>query len=260
MTRLTVLGGSAAGVGTGQGCSGYLVQTDDTSIVLDLGPNTLLELRKHTNFRTLDGIVISHLHMDHVLDLFALRFALAYNPISPSEPVPLYLPPRGLAFMDKAADLFSTDDKDRDKYFSTVYDMSEYDPAEALTIGNFTLTFAPTKHIIPCWSIRVHSSDDSGDLFYTADTGMSADLDAIASGASVVLAEAAGPPDADPGPYAELHLLPQQAAHIAAKAGATHLVLTHIWEEHNPESFMEHVREHFDGRLTIAKPGVSLAW
>lgn len=93
MTRLTILGGSAAGVGTGQGCTGYLVQSDSTSIVLDLGPNTLLELRKHTDFRRLDGIVISHLHMDHVLDLFAMRFALAYNPERPPRPIPLWLPP-----------------------------------------------------------------------------------------------------------------------------------------------------------------------
>lgn len=260
MTRLTVLGGSAAGVGTGQGCSGYLVQTDNTSIVLDLGPNTLLELRKHTDFRTLDGIVISHLHMDHVLDLFPLRFALAYNPIRPPKPVPLFLPPGGLAFMEKAADLFITEEKDRGSYFSAVYDMREYDPAETVTIGDFTITFAPTKHIIPCWSMRVHSADDSGDLFYTGDTGIDGDLGAISSGASVVLAESAGPPDADLKVYAGMHLLPQQAGQIAAKAGATHLILTHIWEEHDPESFLEHARAHFDGRLTIAKPGVSLAW
>ena len=162
--------------------------------------------------------------------------------------------------MEKAAALFSTEDTDRDQYFSAVYDMHEYNPEKPVTIGAFRLTFAPTRHIIPCWSIRVHSADDSGDLFYTADTGIAADLDAIASGAAVVLAEAAGPPDADPALYAELHLLPQQAADIAAKAGATHLVLTHIWEEHNPESFLRHVREHFEGRLTIATPGVSLAW
>ena len=260
MTRLTILGGSAAGVSTGQGCSGYLVQTDNTNLVLDLGPNTLLELRKHTNFRELDGIVISHLHMDHLLDLFALRFALAYNPTRPSKPVPLFLPPGGLGFMEKAADLFITDDKDQGQYFSTVYDMQEYDPASSIRIGDFTLTFAPTLHIIPCWAIRIHSADDSGDLFYTADTGADADLSDISSGASVVLAESAGPPNADPAGYLGMHLLPQQAAKIADEAGASHLVLTHIWEEYGPDSFVEAARAHFTGRISLATPGVSFSW
>jgi ribonuclease BN (tRNA processing enzyme) len=108
--------------------------------------------------------------------------------------------------------------------------------------------------------MRIRSTDDSGDLFYTGDTGINGDLAAISAGATVVLAESAGPPDADLAVYAGMHLLPQQAAQIASAAGATHLVLTHIWEEHDPDSFLEHARAHFDGRLTIAKPGVSFAW
>jgi len=260
MTRLTVLGGSAAGVGTGQGCAGYLVQAHTTNVVLDLGPNTLLELRKHTNFRELNGIVISHLHMDHVLDLFALRFALAYNPKRPANRVPLFLPPGGLAFMSKAAALFATNDEEADDYFSTVYDLQEYDPDKPLVIGDLTITFAPTVHALPCWSMRVHSTDDSGDLFYTADTGADADLREIAAGASVVLAEATAPPDSDPARIHALHMTPRQAASIAAEAGATHLVLTHMWEENNPASLLEEARAVFEGRLTIATPGVSFAW
>ncbi|HWV25192.1 MAG TPA: MBL fold metallo-hydrolase [Thermomicrobiales bacterium] len=257
--RLTTLGGSAAGVGTGQGCSGYLVETANTRMVMDLGPDTLLELRKHVDFRALDGIVISHLHLDHVLDLFALRFALKYNPRPAARPTPLFLPPGGFAFMQKAANLFVTDDEDASDYFS-VYDMSEYDPDGSVSIGDFTLTFQRTAHVIPCWSIRMHSTDDSGDLFYTADTGTDADLSGIASGASVVLSEAAAASGADQTKIHALHLTPEQAATIARDAGATHLVLTHMWEENDPTGAVEAARSMFDGRITVAMPGVSLSW
>lgn len=260
MKKLTVLGGSAAGVGTGQGCSGYLVQTETTSLVLDLGPGTAIELRKHTDFRTLDAIVISHLHLDHVLDLLALRFTLAYNPQSAPVPVPLFLPPDGLAFMRKAAETFATASDDIDTWFSTVYEMQEYDPAQPLSVGEVTLTFAPTAHVIPCWAIRVHTADNGGDLFYTADTGTDADLSAIADGAAVVIAEAAAPPDTNPARIAALHLTPQQAAQIAANAGAKHLVLTHIFEENGPEAFAAAARDHFPGEITVAKPGVTVTW
>lgn len=258
--QLTILGGSAAGVGTGQGCSGYLVQTESTSTVLDLGPNTLLELRKHVDFRRLDGIVISHLHLDHVLDLFALRFALAYNPHSAPGPVPLHLPPGGLDFMRKAAELFATDPDEVDTYFDTAYAMREYDPERPLEIGDLELTFAPTAHIIPCWAIRVHAPGASGDLVYTADTGVDGDLAGITKGASVVIAESAAKPGTDADRIRALHLTPEQAADIAAGAGANHLVLTHIWEEFGPESFVAAARQRFDGRISIATPGVTISW
>jgi ribonuclease BN (tRNA processing enzyme) len=258
--QLTVLGGSAAGVGTGQGCSGYLIQTESTNLVLDLGPGTLLELRKHTDFRTLDGIVISHLHLDHVLDLFALRFALAYNPIRPEKPVPLHLPPGGLDFMRRAAEFWQTSGEPAEEYFSSVYDIAEYDPDGTLTIGDFTLRFAPTAHIIPCWAIRVQSRDNSEDLFYGADSGIDGDLDEIAKGAAVVIAEAAAPPGSDPEKIRALHYTPEQAAKLAQRAGARNLVLTHIWEEHDPLEQAAAARAHFTGRMTIAVPGVALTW
>lgn len=259
MKRLTVLGGSAAGIGTGQGCSGYLVQTEYTNLVMDLGPGTAIELRKHADFRTLDAIVISHLHLDHVLDLFALRFALAYNPVRPQKPVPLLLPPGGLAFMERAAALWKTPG-DGDDYFSSVYDMAEYDPSATIEIGDFTLTFAPTAHVIPCWAIRVHSKDGSDDLFYGADSGIDGDLDGFAQGAAVVIAEAAAPPDTDVEKIRQLHYTPQQAAMLAERAGARNLVLTHIWEEHDPTQQAAAAREYFTGRMTIAVPGVTVTW
>ena len=67
--KLTVLGGSAASPNVGMGCAGVLLQTDRTRLVLDLGPGTLQELRRHTDFRTLDAVIVSHMHVDHVLDL-----------------------------------------------------------------------------------------------------------------------------------------------------------------------------------------------
>lgn len=259
MKKLTVLGGSAAGVGTGQGCSGYLVQTESTALVLDLGPGTAIELRKHADFRTLDAIVISHLHMDHVLDIFALRFALAYNPVKPEKRIPLYLPPGGLEFMERAVALWKTSNDD-DTYFTAVYDMAEYDPDDMLRIGDFTLRFAPTAHLIPCWAIRVEANDGSDDLFYGADSGIDGDLDGIAEGAAVVIAEAAAPPHADPDVIRHMHYTPQQAAQLAERAGARNLVLTHIWEEHDPEKQAEAAREHFTGRMSIAVPGLTLTW
>ena len=87
--KLTVLGGSAAGPNPGQGCSGYLVGSGMTHVVVDLGPGTFQELRRHVDFRAIDGVVLTHSHLDHFLDVLTLRYALAYNPVVAGAPLPL---------------------------------------------------------------------------------------------------------------------------------------------------------------------------
>src|SRR3954454_4151457 len=151
--QLTVLGGSAASPNTGMGCAGFLVETTSTRLVLDLGPGTLSELRRHADFRTLDAVIVSHLHVDHVLDLLALRHALAYNPRPAPAPTPVWLPPGGIEFLAAATAPF--DACDEPGRFAATVSTAEYLPETPLVIGDVTVSFAPTVHYIPAWAIRV---------------------------------------------------------------------------------------------------------
>lgn len=261
MTTLTVLGGSAAGVGTGQGCAGYLVEQGTSGIVLDLGPDTLLELRKHVEMRSLDGIVISHLHMDHMLDLLAMRFALAYAPAPYTRRLPLWLPPGGLVFFARAAEVFAWEG-DGATFFTSIFDMHEYDPDRELTLGDFTLSFHRTEHSVPCWAMRVRSANASeSDLVYTADTANTRALEAFAQGARVLLSESTLPETPPPGTVRpHPHSSAEEAADLAISAHAQTLVLTHIWEEDNPDRSVELTKARFTGEIVLAKPGVSVSW
>jgi ribonuclease BN (tRNA processing enzyme) len=258
--KLTVLGGSAASVGPGQGCSGYLLEGGDTRIVLDLGPGTLPELRRHADYRTLDGIVISHMHVDHVLDLLALRFALAYNPVPAPLPVPLWLPPDGTAVLRQAGAAFRTSDS-ADDFFSPMFAISEYDPEASVTIGDLTMTFARTVHALPCWAMRVASTNQPGqDLVYTADTGPAARLETFAQGCAVLLSEATLPITRDEPAETRIHLMGREAGEIAAKAGAKTLVLTHMFEENDPVDTQVRAAEVFSGAIQRAVPGLVVEW
>ena len=258
--KLTVLGGSAAGVGAGQGCSGYLVEGGDTRIVLDLGPGTLLELRRHTDYRTLDGIVISHMHLDHVLDLLALRFTLAYNPVPAPLPTPVWLPPDGAAVLRQAGAAFATSESS-DDFFSPMFAISEYDPDASVTIGDLTVTFARTVHPVPCWAMRVASASQPGqDLVYTADTGPAAKLENFAQGCAVVLSEATLPDTRDEPDESRIHLTASEAGEIAAKSGAQTLVLTHMFEENDPVEIQVRAAEAFSGPIYRAAPGLTVEW
>jgi ribonuclease BN (tRNA processing enzyme) len=259
VTSLTVLGGSAASVSTGQGCAGFLLGSEETRIVLDFGPGTLQELRKHADFRTLDALVLSHLHIDHMLDIFALRFALSYNPIKPKRKLPLWLPPGGLEFFGRAAGLFATNE-DPASYFATVFELGEYDPEGRLEIGDLTLSFHPTVHYIPCWAIRVRPERGTGDLVYTADYGPSSGLAGFAHDASVLLSEATSPEPAIEDRSAAGHVTVTEAAELANTVEATTLILTHMYEENDPEAFRRTAQRIFPRDVHVAKPGLVVEW
>ena len=256
-TAVTILGGSGASTGTGQGCSGYLVTSGEVSIVLDLGPGTLQELRKHTDFRTLDAVVLSHLHIDHMLDVLALWFALAYNPVRPNRTVPLYLPPGGFDQILRIAAGFVIDEPP-ETFFSRTFDLREYDPSSPLPIGDMSLTFAATVHYIPCWAIRV--STTFGDIGYTADTGPSADLTSIVHDVQVLIAEASTPPGMAPTMSEDVrgHLTAMEALALAESGHAGQLILTHMYEEEDPAATVDIVRAKATMPVFRAVPGLKV--
>jgi ribonuclease BN (tRNA processing enzyme) len=254
--RLIVLGGSAASPNTGAGCAGFLVQRGETSIALDLGPGTLQELRKHADFRALSAVIISHMHVDHVLDLIALRHALAYNPIPSPGPVSVWLPPGGADLLAQVTAPF--DLCDDPGTFSSTVTVREYDPAQPLVIGDLEVRFARTVHILPTWAMRVCATE--GDLGYTADGGPTSTWDDLLRGVRVLIAEATL---IEPGarPIARRgSLTADEAGELSHRCGAKTLLLAHMWEELGFEMAREQASTAYRGEIELARPGLTLNW
>jgi ribonuclease BN (tRNA processing enzyme) len=239
------------------GCAGLLLQTDSTRLVLDLGPGTLQELRRHTDFRTLDAVIVSHMHVDHVLDVLALRHALAYNPLPAPAPVSVWLPPGGAELLAQATTPF--DACDEPGRFAATVKVAEYDPARPLTIGDAVVTFAPAVHDMPAWATRVQPSAGSA-LGYTGDTGAAAELAGFFAGVHVLVAEATLlEPDARPS-HERGSMTAAEAGELADSAGAEILVLTHMWEELGLAAYRAQAAAVFPGRIEMATPGLTLSW
>jgi ribonuclease BN (tRNA processing enzyme) len=255
--RLTVLGGSAASPNTGMGCAGFLVETSTTRLVLDLGPGTLSELRRHADFRRLDAVIVSHLHVDHVLDLLALRHALAYNPLPAPAPTPVWLPPGGIEFLDAATAPF--DACDEPGRFAATVSMAEYASQTPLVIGDVTVTFSPTIHYIPAWAIRVNGSHGER-LGYTGDTGPTARLAPFFAGVDVLIAEATLLEPGTQPIHERGSLTAAEAGRLATETGAETLVLSHMWEELGFSAYREQAVSTFSGRIELASPGLRLDW
>jgi ribonuclease BN (tRNA processing enzyme) len=227
--KLVVLGGSAAGPNTGAGCSGYLIVVGDTALAIDLGPGTLPELRRHIDYRQLSAIVVSHCHLDHVLDIGAFRYLGKYNPIPMKRKVLLHIPPGTAGKFASWAGVFG--DPHEPAFLDAVFDIVEYDPAEMLRIGPISIEFARTAHPILAHAMRVTGPDGSA-FGYTVDTDQ--------------VAEARG------------HLTPAEAGTMARNAGAQALVLAHRWEELGLDTAAIETRKEFLGPVMVARPGLTV--
>jgi ribonuclease BN (tRNA processing enzyme) len=226
-------------------------------VVVDLGSGTFHELRRHVDYRLLDAVVLSHGHLDHFLDILALRCALAYNPVVAGRRIPLWLPPGGLELFDRLAQAV-TGKPDTEEFLS-VFDANQFDPDTLLTIGELQLQFHPTVHYIPCWAVRVSNGVD-GDLFYTADTGPAANLAAAATESQVIVAEGTERENSREPYETRGHMTPAEAGALARDAGAKVLVLTHIWVEDDPFRAAKEASGTFGGAVELATPGLRMAW
>ena len=256
--KLTVLGGAGACPNPGQGCSAYLVEESDTSILLDCGPDTLSVLRQYVDFRTLTAIVISHLHADHTLDLVPYRYGLKYAPgAADGMRVPLWMPPGGQSFLQRLAAALAGEDEGSAGFFDSVFDVREYDPERSLEIGGFRIAFHPTRHYVPCWAMRLETSGTT--LAYLADTGPETPWDRFAHDADLAICE--GTLLAQPAtmlPEHQGHLTARRAGDLARAAQARRLLLTHLWAEIDFDYYRAEAEAGFGSAVDIARPGLTI--
>ncbi len=265
---LTVLGCSGSTSGPDSPASGYLLQAPwhgrTFTLLLDCGPGVFGAVYRHLDPAGIDAIALSHLHPDHCLDLCAYYVAARYSPTAPWPPVDLWAPPGALERLSRAyeptvetgVESDSEPGSDPAADLGSAFVPHEWAPTQQ--IGPFTVRTAPTAHPAPCWATRFER--DGVALVYTGDTGPCPALTDLATGAELLLSEAAF---VEPGPGAEpnpdgVHLTGAQAGLIAARAGVGRLVLTHVPPWHDPEQARAEARTTFRGRIDLATPGLRL--
>lgn len=240
--ELTALGTSGGWPGAGRASSGYLLDHDGFKVVLDLGTGTLSRLQELIDLDELGGIVISHAHYDHFLDLYPMFIARFYEECQ-TGPIPV-IAPRG--FFDHL--FLLTEDGGAD--MRTVLDPREVDLKDTTELGPFRIDTHPMTHLVPTIGVRL--SADGTAFAYTGDTGESDEVEVLANDADMLLAEAALQDMENP---VWFHLTARQAATHAKRAGAHRLVLSHFWPTHDREVSREQAAEAYDGELVVFDEG-----
>jgi len=218
------------------------------------GCGVLGKLRARCDYTTVDAVVISHLHADHMMDLVPFGSALTYSPRAVAGDVPrpaLYVPPGGREQLAALCVASGMDGNHIERSFA----LSEYDPAATIVVGELTLRFQPVPHYIASHAVEVAA--DGVRLTFGGDCGPNPELPRFAAGTDLLLVEAtlAVADGAEP----RGHLTPGEAGEHGRRAGARRLVLTHISDELDAEAARAAAAEAFGADVEVAAEGAVYA-
>lgn len=214
--------------------SGYLLVLPEGNVLLDCGAGVAGRLLALSDPASLRGVILSHLHYDHMSDLYVLRYYLERMKKS----LLVYLP---RAEMDSPV---------AKTLLCGVFSLY---PLEDLTdIAGAEVASLRVNHPIPTCAVRLCAEGKT--LVYTGDTNVCEELSAFSKGADLLLADG-GMTDAQ---WRETspHMSARIAAQTANAAGVKRLLITHLSPDTLPSTLLNEAREAFPDSF-VAAPGVT---
>jgi len=227
--KLTVFGNNATCPMADGACSCYLLETKTEKILMDMGNGSMAKLQQRTDLSAIDIIIISHLHFDHMADLFCAKYQLETRRAKGEKIDPILLMTPRLPEWAKE-ELLS----------NQVFEHIEVKNGMIYPLKNGRIVFTGVVHLIESYAVRVE--EDSKSFVYSGDTGLCPEVQFAARNADLFLCEATVPE----GESAETghHLSVRSAAEIAKNADVKKLLLTHLSTVHK-EKIQEEASRYF---------------
>jgi ribonuclease BN (tRNA processing enzyme) len=225
--------------------AGYVLIQDGRAIVLDLGHGAYAGVAETVEPADLDGVVISHLHPDHFVDLVALRHYLRYE----------FEPPRRVRVLAPAGLDRRLDDLNAEPGFTrATLDLDTLSPGR-WRVGPFDIEAQRVTHTDDSYGFRVTPAGavDGTALVYSGDCGRGEDLLPLVRPGDALLIEASF--GTGPVPVDDMHLDGPTVARIAAASGAGRVLLTHVLAAYDRAAVVASVRAGFAGPIAIVEPG-----
>lgn len=243
--EVVVLGSSGTFPTAENAATGFLLRSGGWDVWLDAGTGTFANLQRHADYFQVKAVVLSHFHLDHILDVYPFYYGLRYSVGAPGPmKLKIYAPKGARERLEPLAGSGGA-------YHNGFEDFLEFEVVQAgdrLSIGPFSFEFFKTLHPVETLAMRIEAA--GRHLAYTADTGSTPDLVQVAQGADLLIAEASiQKPDEK---MAEVHMTAEEAGRLAQQAGVSRLVLNHIVPGLDPALSIEQAKGQFDGEVIAA--------
>jgi len=220
----------------------YLLQAGSDGLVLDIGHGSFPGLVRRIEPSRLHGIVISHLHPDHFIDLVPLRHYLRYQR-RPPERVRVVAPRALEARLDGLHGSRG--------FCAAALDVDALAPG-LQEVGPFTIEARRVTHDGESYGFRV-SLGDGPALVYSGDCAVSEDLRPLIRPGDTLLSEVSfGPGPVEPDAH---HMDASMVGELAARTDPAQVLLTHLLMGHDRAETVATVRRRFDGSVALVDPG-----
>lgn len=236
--QLTILGSGGA-IPDGQRMqSGYLIETDDETLLIDCGSGVLHRIAQAgVAISDIDQVLLTHHHLDHTADLLPLlkgRWLIGAGELA------IHGPPRTVAFLDTLLEPF---EYLRDRVSMVPHDLE----VGKHTIGSMVITAVETIHSIQCYAYRI--SGDDWTVTISGDTEASPSVAELADGSDILIHDCSFPDEVT----LSNHPTPSSLAAVVAPISVPTLVLSHFYPmaAGNEAAMSATIQESIEGEVVI---------
>ncbi|PPA72392.1 MBL fold metallo-hydrolase [Jeotgalibacillus proteolyticus] len=241
--KVTVVGFWGGYPKVNEASTGYLIEQDGYRFLLDCGSGVLSQLQRYMAPEELDALVVTHYHPDHVADIGVLQHAVLIQHFLQEKP--FHISAYGHT-------------EDQQGFESLAYkelmSKNAYIPSEDLQLGPFTLSFLKTTHPVPCYAVKVISSE--GSFVFTADSAYQDSFIPFAEGVDLLISECNFYKGMSAAPAG--HMTSEDAGMLAHSAGVKALMLSHLPHFGELEQLADEAKEIYKGEVMLAASGLAI--
>lgn len=212
MLQVKILGYWGGFPVNGGGSSSYLIETDHSKILFDMGSASAHELSQQIRYQDLDAIFLSHWHHDHSTDIFTYEHAwkVLLNNHHVDHKLKVFIP--SLNDFTKHLKLNSLS-------------LEVIEPNKIYYHKGISIQAVAVMHTIQCFGFKVNY--ESKLFFYTADTSYFSGLIDSCNQADLLICDATNFKGSNHS-SGRGHMSPQEAICLAEQAQVKRVILSHL--------------------------------
>jgi ribonuclease Z len=245
MPKLILLGTASAVSEEGHENSFLVIRGETTSILVDCSIKPVRRLREAgIDFQDVSALIITHFHPDHVGGLGNLLMDMWI--LGRKSEFTIYGSQHSLSRAKVMMDLYDWESWSG-MYPVRFHALPMEELSEVLETEEFHIQSSPVEHMIPTLGLRIEHQGRNFILAYSSDTSPVEQTVRLASGADVLIHEAAG--------KGNFHSSAAEAGEIAARAGVKTLYLTHysLGRDARTEDLVAQAKKTFPGNVILAE-------